>query len=65
MLANPNIAVGKRLNISDLSAPRELSRRERYVPSRFLNKHVLIHADSEEKEKKDAKERYWKVRRPQ
>ncbi|CAL1698151.1 unnamed protein product [Somion occarium] len=29
ILANPNLNVGKKLNISDLSAPRELSRRER------------------------------------
>lgn len=31
IMANPNITVGKKMNISDLSAPRELSRRERYV----------------------------------
>lgn len=29
LLANPNRALGKKLNISDLDAPRELSRRER------------------------------------
>lgn len=29
LLRNPNIAAGKKLAISDLSAPRELSRRER------------------------------------
>jgi len=29
LLANPNTSVGKRLNIADLSAPRQLSRRER------------------------------------
>ncbi|EMD35147.1 hypothetical protein CERSUDRAFT_116621 [Gelatoporia subvermispora B] len=44
LLANPNITVGKKMNIADLGAPRELTRRER-----------------EEKEKKDAKERYWKL----
>ncbi|KAF8064033.1 casein kinase substrate phosphoprotein PP28-domain-containing protein [Lyophyllum atratum] len=42
-LINPN-RVEKKLNISDLGAPRELSRRER-----------------EQKEKADAKERYWKL----
>ncbi|KAG5653936.1 hypothetical protein H0H81_009293 [Sphagnurus paluster] len=42
-LINPN-HVEKKLNISDLGAPRELSRRER-----------------EQKEKADAKERYWKL----
>ena len=31
ILANPNRAIGKKMNISDLSAPRELSRKERYV----------------------------------
>ena len=31
-LVNPNRGVQKRLNISDLNAPRELSRRERCVP---------------------------------
>jgi len=29
LLVNPNIAAGRKLNISDLSAPRELTRRER------------------------------------
>ncbi|KAF8968811.1 casein kinase substrate phosphoprotein PP28-domain-containing protein [Flammula alnicola] len=42
-LINPN-HVQKKLNISDLNAPRELTRRER-----------------EQKEKADAKERYWKL----
>ncbi|KAJ7353212.1 casein kinase substrate phosphoprotein PP28-domain-containing protein [Mycena albidolilacea] len=42
-LINPN-HVGKKLNISDLGAPRELSRRER-----------------EQKEKQEAKDRYWKL----
>jgi hypothetical protein len=31
LIANPN-HITKKLNISDLSAPRELTRRERYVP---------------------------------
>ncbi|KAI0281963.1 casein kinase substrate phosphoprotein PP28-domain-containing protein [Russula aff. rugulosa BPL654] len=43
LIANPN-HLTKKLNISDLSAPRELTRRER-----------------EQKEKKEAKERYWKL----
>ncbi|KAJ6554530.1 casein kinase substrate phosphoprotein PP28-domain-containing protein [Mycena capillaripes] len=42
-LINPN-HVSKKMNISDLNAPRELSRRER-----------------EQKEKQDAKDRYWKL----
>ncbi|KAJ7730691.1 casein kinase substrate phosphoprotein PP28-domain-containing protein [Mycena maculata] len=42
-LINPN-HVGKKMNISDLGAPKELSRRER-----------------EQKEKQDAKDRYWKL----
>jgi len=42
-LINPN-HVQKKLNISDLNEPRELTRRER-----------------EQKEKADAKERYWKL----
>ena len=36
LLANPNLAVGKKMNISDLSAPRQLSRRERCI-------HILHH----------------------
>ncbi|KAH9921128.1 casein kinase substrate phosphoprotein PP28-domain-containing protein [Fomitopsis serialis] len=44
ILANPNIAAGKKLNIADLGSSRELTRRER-----------------DEKEKKEAKERYWKL----
>ncbi|KII90130.1 hypothetical protein PLICRDRAFT_40331 [Plicaturopsis crispa FD-325 SS-3] len=42
-LINPN-HVEKKLNISDLGAPRELSRREK-----------------EQKDKQDAKDRYWKL----
>ncbi|KAH8829349.1 casein kinase substrate phosphoprotein PP28-domain-containing protein [Flagelloscypha sp. PMI_526] len=42
-LINPN-HVQKKMNIKDLNAPRELSRRER-----------------EQKEKKDAQDRYWKL----
>ncbi|EPS98854.1 hypothetical protein FOMPIDRAFT_1024437 [Fomitopsis schrenkii] len=44
ILANPNIAAGKKLAISDIGSARELTRRER-----------------EEKDKKEAKERYWKL----
>ncbi|THH19264.1 hypothetical protein EUX98_g8811 [Antrodiella citrinella] len=29
LIANPNLAMGKKMNISDLNAPRELTRRER------------------------------------
>ena len=44
ILVNPN-RVKKKLNIADIDAPRELSRKER-----------------EAKEKKEAQDRYWKVR---
>ncbi|KAH8978520.1 casein kinase substrate phosphoprotein PP28-domain-containing protein [Lactarius akahatsu] len=43
LTANPN-RLTKKLNISDLSTPRELTRRER-----------------EQKEKQEAKDRYWKL----
>jgi hypothetical protein len=36
LIANPN-HVTKKLNISDLSAPRELTRKERYVPHALLS----------------------------
>ena len=36
LLVNPN-HVKKKLTIADLDAPRELSRRERYVPPIFLH----------------------------
>ena len=35
LLANPNRTMGKKLNIADLDAPRELSRREKYVHDRY------------------------------
>jgi hypothetical protein len=63
-LINPN-HVAKKLNISDLGESRELSRRERYdsihlifldIP--WFNFRLLLR---EQKEKADAKERYWKV----
>ncbi|KAI0718471.1 casein kinase substrate phosphoprotein PP28-domain-containing protein [Fomitopsis betulina] len=44
ILANPNIAAGKKLAISDIGSVREPTRRER-----------------EEIDKKEAKERYWKL----
>lgn len=62
ILANPNITVGKRMNISDLNAPRELTRKERYVC--ILRLIAISHfqgSTREEKEKKEAKERYWKA----
>ena len=63
LLVNPNHAAGKRMNLADLSAPRELTRRERYViwfPLSFIGV-CFMDAYREEKEKKEAKERYWKV----
>ena len=75
LIANPN-RVTKKLNISDLSAPRELTRRERYVsvsvslshaPARFFfsfsvrSHSILPFVCREQKEKKEAKDRYWKV----
>lgn len=63
VLVNPNHSVGKRMNLADLGAPRELSRKEKLVP--HCNDLPLIHDHlcytREEKEKKEAKERYWKV----
>lgn len=59
-LINPN-HVQQKLNISDLNTPRELTRRERY-PSIFTwFPNILIYFFREQKEKQDAKERYWKV----
>ena len=74
LIANPN-RVTKKLNISDLSAPRELTRRERYVsvplshaPARFFffslsvrSHYITPFVCREQKEKKEAKDRYWKV----
>ena len=70
LMVNPN-HLTKKLNISDLSAPRELTRRERYVPVTVshtlalfvLNTppFILYFVHREQKEKKEAKERYWKV----
>jgi cobalamin biosynthesis protein CobT len=60
-LINPN-HVTKKMNISDLGAPKELSRRERYclffrLPYIDINPWIR-----EAKEKQDAKDRYWKAR---
>ena len=41
LMVNPN-HVTKKLNISDLSAPRELTRRERYVPVPVSHTSVLF-----------------------
>ena len=67
LIANPN-RITKKLNISDLSAPRELTRRERYVPVHqcsvsSIRSHYafLFFVCREQKEKKEAKDRYWKV----
>lgn len=68
LIANPN-HITKKLNISDLSAPRELTRRERYVPGPVSHTPALFVLTTppfflvrrEQKEKKEAKERYWKV----
>ena len=76
LISNPN-HVTKKLNISDLSAPRELTRKERYVPHALLFRlcqflpsyslhpppffFVYVCVYSEQKEKQEAKDRYWKV----
>lgn len=61
-LINPN-HVQKKLTISDLNEPRQLSRRERCVrPSTSCLSGDLIFRFREQKEKKEAEERYWKVR---
>lgn len=59
-LVNPNREM-KRLNISDLSSPRQLSRKERsgVLP---LYPHSCLTFPREAKEKQEAKDRYWKVR---
>ena len=59
-LINPN-HVEKKLNISDLGAPRELTRRERcaiIILSWFWPEQLSFR---EQKEKQEAKDRYWKV----
>lgn len=45
VLANPNLNVGKKMTISDLSAPRQLSRRERYVS--FFRIRARSHIDEQ------------------
>ncbi|OBZ74557.1 hypothetical protein A0H81_05428 [Grifola frondosa] len=60
LFTNPNIAAGKRMNLADLGAPRELHARE--VCTSLIQVVVLSKEyHREEKEKKEAKERYWKV----
>ena len=59
-LINPN-HVQQKLNISDLNTPRELSRRERYDRISLIFKHILIYFFREQKEKQEAKDKYWKV----
>jgi hypothetical protein len=59
-LINPN-HVEKKLNISDLGAPRELTRRERcatIILNWFWPEQLSFR---EQKEKQEAKDRYWKV----
>ena len=58
-LINPN-HVSKKLTISDIGAPRELSRRERCVHTSHCHWSLLT-PNSEEEEKREAKERYMKV----
>lgn len=43
LISNPN-HVTKKLNISDLSAPRELTRRERYVPASVSPYNSALHS---------------------
>ncbi|KAG9217871.1 hypothetical protein CCMSSC00406_0005241 [Pleurotus cornucopiae] len=60
-LINPN-HVTKKMNISDLSAPRELTRRERQVDSCDVSHRRLLKGyRREQKEKKEAQDRYWKL----
>ena len=59
-LINPN-HVKKQLTISDLGKPKELTRRERYVMILRMEYSDLTLVCSEQKEKQDAKDRYWKV----
>lgn len=60
LLANTNRAIGKKLNISDLSAPRELTRKERYAVSIHPSiSYSMLYREA--KAAKEAKEKYWKV----
>jgi hypothetical protein len=63
LLANPNHSGMKMLKLSEVSAPRELSRRERYVSFLcYLESHQTSELGyREEKEKKEAKERFHKL----
>ena len=59
-LINPN-HVTKKMNISDLNAPRELTRRERYCSPMCETRQFAHIYNREAKEKKEAQDRYWKV----
>lgn len=61
ILANPNIAAGKKLAISDIGSVREPTRRERYCMPSFVHASNDTRMYREEIDKKEAKERYWKV----
>lgn len=65
-LVNPNHGTAKRLNISDLgsSKPREMSRKERHVYLPDVCWNATYGSYREAKEKKDAQDKYWKVRQP-
>ena len=56
-LINPN-HVTKKMNISDLNAPRELTRRERYCSPICETRQFAYIYDREAKEKKEAQDRY-------
>ncbi|THH04501.1 hypothetical protein EW146_g10162 [Bondarzewia mesenterica] len=60
LLVNPN-RVTKKMTISELNEPRQLTRRERFI---FSGKSVFLGTDRltrEVKEKQEAKDRYWKL----
>ncbi|KAI0326287.1 hypothetical protein GY45DRAFT_122109 [Cubamyces sp. BRFM 1775] len=64
LLANPNIAAGKRLNISDLSAPRELSRKEREAKEKkeAQERYWKLHAQGKTDQAKSDLARLAKIR---
>jgi len=64
LFANPNIAVGKKMDISSLSAPRELSRRERdeKAAKEAKERYWKLHAEGKTDQAKADLARLTKIR---